>query len=87
MKLNRRLLLASIPALLASGRASALSLSEANAPLAELLSDRCGITDEHARFLAEAERILKEAGYSDAERQATLAALSCPLCGCAINRG
>ncbi|TAN47583.1 MAG: hypothetical protein EPN26_13690 [Rhodospirillales bacterium] len=84
MKLNRRHLLASIPALLAAAPVRALTLNEASAPLQELLNDRCGITEEHARYLAEADRILKDAGYGETERKAALAELSCPVCGCAI---
>ncbi|MDK9720843.1 MAG: hypothetical protein OEL53_06630 [Rhodospirillales bacterium] len=82
--MNRRHLLTLVPALLASGKAKALSLDENNAHLSELVADRCGVTSEHARYLAEADKILIQAGYGEAERKAVLAALDCPVCGCAI---
>lgn len=84
MKLNRRHFLAALPALLAAGKAHALSLDESNPGLSELVANRCGVTSEHARYLAEADKILTQAGYQEAERQVVLAALECPVCGCAI---
>lgn len=84
MNLNRRLLLASVPALLASAKARALTLDDSNANLKELLANRCGVTSEHARMLAEADKILKNAGYSETDRKTVLAALECPVCGCKV---
>lgn len=84
MKLNRRLLLASVPALLASAKAKAITLDENNFSLSELVANRCGVTSEHARMLAEADKILVKAGYSEPERKAVLASLECPVCGCKV---
>lgn len=84
MKLNRRHLLASIPALLASAKAHALSLDESNFALSELVANRCGKTGNHMRLLAETDRILADAGYSEADRKTVLATLNCPTCGCPL---
>jgi hypothetical protein len=84
MKLNRRSLLASIPALLAASKAQALSLDDSNARLGELVANRCGQTSEHARMMAEAEKILIDAGYGVEDRKKVLAAFDCPVCGCKI---
>jgi len=50
----------------------------------ETESTRQFVSTQQARYLAEADRILKDAGYGEAERKAALAELSCPVCGCAI---
>ena len=84
MMLNRRSLLALVPALLAASKAQALSLDDGNARLGELVADRCGQTSEHARMLAEAEKILIDAGYAEDDRKRVMAAFDCPVCGCKI---
>ncbi|CAA6606059.1 exported hypothetical protein [Rhodospirillaceae bacterium LM-1] len=84
MTLDRRHLLTLLPVLLAAGQARALSLGESNIHLSQTIENRCGVTAEHANYLAQADKILREAGYSEDERKAVLTELSCPVCGCAV---
>jgi hypothetical protein len=85
MTIKRRHFLTAIPALLAAGKAQAISLDEGSPRLAEIIANRCGQTSEHARMLAEAEKILTDAGYSEAERKTVMAEFNCPVCGCKIS--
>jgi hypothetical protein len=75
---------AGLGALAVPRRAGALRLEEANVGQQQAFDDRCGKNETHAAFKAEVEGMLAQSSLAPEEKQALLAALECPVCGCSV---
>ncbi len=84
---RRTVLTLGLGALAAAGAAPAraLSLVEASAHLEAAARDRCNLIADHRAFWTEVEAMLAGTKLSEDERQAILAALQCPVCGCSVS--